>query len=197
LGNPIGYTIEYGDDCTWCVPGTWLAGQTPKFLKATISGAVRCPGTPPYVPDINGEWILEQVDPCTWSVVSGATNCIFIAQDPLSYFVAFVAGGLSFSGYGDDTCDLSIDNDATCAGWAWYEGGSVTLEPYGTGDPDADFVAAALGIEAADDTRWEGWPMEPPDPNVSGYNYYNPYIGLKMLVKFDLTHYDQYETFEE
>lgn len=68
MGTPITPPYpEYGDDCGYCTPALWSAGETPKFIYAYFQGISDCSISSHDVP--NGQTFkLEQdsVLPCYW-----------------------------------------------------------------------------------------------------------------------------------
>lgn len=70
--------IEYGDDCFWCTPARWAAGETPKRMLVYFENIVSCPLS--HIPAPNGQiFILEQspIAACTWQFNSDTYNCDF------------------------------------------------------------------------------------------------------------------------
>jgi len=55
-----------GDNCVLCDSVLWTPGNTPKFIKVTFEGLIKCPACPVEPP--NGIWWFEQhpAQPCYW-----------------------------------------------------------------------------------------------------------------------------------
>jgi len=66
------YTLGY--DCDLCETDLWADGQTPEYVKMTISGITECPDTTictgTNCADMNNTFYLKQTSACTWIFTS-------------------------------------------------------------------------------------------------------------------------------
>lgn len=75
--------VEKGDDCVYCTPALWSAGETPQFVYLTFSGVLNC-GLSHHGPENGRTFKLEQdpVNYCYWVFDDGIYHVRFWARYP-------------------------------------------------------------------------------------------------------------------
>lgn len=192
MGTPV-EPGEKGDDCLHTHP----AGETPKYLLCVLEGMSYCGligGTPP-----NGSHILTQSAfvPCLWEKTWGDYKINYSVAPPTSTLRAWYFANLYFRQTVEIVAAEHFANEAVCPeAPPWFIGGTGYVDLY-------DFPARAY--QQAHDfnlmpiayTKFEvyGCPDEP--AYISVRRFGNVRTPTNIAIKFDATHYDQWDMFEK
>lgn len=101
-----------GASCALCEDDIFN-GKTPFFVEAWVFGIIQCPGPPADPP--NGVFLLPQVDPCRWTLVSPPLIFDwFLAADRSVFQIASVPDRFWFFSQIFETCIDTFDNQHEC-----------------------------------------------------------------------------------
>lgn len=124
MGTPVLPPPEIGINCPVCDPELWTPDTVPRFVKAQLTGLIRCPASPNPAP--NGLWVLKQVDglPCDFILLTDDYSLAWNVTIGGSGFEALhwpVPSFRHFIGHSEDNCEVSFINTLTnCEGPGIY-----------------------------------------------------------------------------
>lgn len=192
MGTPV-VPGEKGDDCLLIYP----AGETPKYLLAAFTGIGKCPAWGEAGP--NGEHILTQdlIVPCLWEKRWDTNLVRYIVQAGQSILRLHYGGHERFYGRTFITGSENFTN-------VWECPPASGIYPGGTGYVDLfDFPGRAyqqahdFGLMPVAYTRFDVFTCPNEPAYVSVRRFGNVRTPTNIAIKFDATHYDQWEMFEQ
>jgi hypothetical protein len=181
---------EIGNNCRF-----FPAGETPKYLWASISGVEWC-WPIEGVPLPNGVFMMTQrpTSACTWEYASTAINVIFMLSTNLSRLQAAGGSGglLFFSGQVTSAPKFSFQNLIICnpdypPPWACGGSGIVSRRHQGTAPAVAN-VAELLNIEEKPDSMADFYPAANPAEAV--LKFCRQKTPTNILIKVDYSSFE-------
>lgn len=183
---------EKGDDCLLIYP----AGETPKYLLAVFTQIEMCPGI--LLEPRNGTFILTQdpILPCVWERVEGILHIHYIVDINGSRLSSWRALIPYFNSHSDEPGMDNFANEVNC-------GGAPPVIAPGFGYVDL-FDYPGRAYQQAHDfnfmpipwTKFDVYACPDEPAYVSVRRFANVRTPTNIQIKFDATHYDQWDMFE-
>lgn len=192
MGTPV-EPGKKGDDCLLIYP----PGNTPKYLLAEFTDIEMCPGI--MLEPRNGAFILTQspISPCTWERINGIEHIHYIVDingsrlSSWSHLIPYFNSHSAEPGMG------TFENEVNC-------GGIPPVIAPGFGYVDLfDFPGRAwqqahdFNLMPTAYTKFDVFTCLDEPAWVSVRRFGNVRTPTNVKVKFDATHYDQWEMFEK
>lgn len=188
---------EKGPDCSHATPDLWPSGSTPKFLLCNITGMTPCPGW--LTTPTNWTGILTQMalNPCMWEWRSFPDRVWTSLDADGSHLQALLGGNYCFFHHIAGVEVEHFTNQMKCPpAFIVPIGGTGYVDKFdfpGRAYQQAhDFNFMPVGY-----TKFEyrNCPAEPAYVTVRRFG--NVRTPTNIAIKFDATHYDQWEMFEK